>query len=552
MGSLHVGCIIQVVFTRRQELLQGETMKTALVSTYTHPVALGLRYVSSYLKASGHDVEFICMSSKRDTAKPDYSGPLLEDFVQRLRDADLIGLSLMTNNFHRACLLTERIRAAGIKAPIIWGGTHPTVAPDESLEVADIICVGEGERPMRQLVERLEAGKDPTDIASLGFRAGGPFGNPRTIRNPITPLEDNLDDYPFPDWDLAAQWVANKDGLVPARPDNLRKALDTLRMETARGCPYHCTFCNNTALQELYKGRGKWVRLRSVDNVLAEIRYVLGRFPRIKSVNFVDDLFLVRREEEIDEFTAKYNQQVRLPLQLDAFPNTVTERKVRALAKVPIELISMGIESASEDTLRNIYRRPTAPKRIAQAIDTLNRHRVRTEYHYIVSNPYEPEANVIETMRFIATHHKGPSVLKVFPLMFYPGTPLYQRARADGLIGQRDDVVYDYMGTGALQFAKHDYLAIWLRVVLKLRNVGVPSRLAHRVVDFATNKWVRKVIDRKWFCPTVFVSYQIARKIWRNFIYQPFVRPWSYLRRRPKHIPPQRAAPTPLAQPGRP
>ena len=82
--------------------------------------------------------------------------------------------------------------------------------------------------------------------------------------------------------------------------------------------------------------------------------------------------------------------------------------------------------------------------------------------------------------------------------------------------------------------------------------MAVPSRLAHRVVDFATNKWVRKVIDRKWFCPTVFVSYQIARKVWRNFIYQPFVRPWGYLRRRPKHIPPQPAAPTPLAQPDRP
>jgi len=527
-------------------------MKTTLVSTYTHPIALGLRYVSSYLKAGEHDVEFICMSSKRDTAKPDYSEPLLEDFVERVRDADLIGLSLMTNNFHRACLLTQRIRAAGIKAPIVWGGTHPTVAPDESLEIADIICVGEGEQLMRQLVERLEAGKDPTDIPSLGFRADGPFGNTGAIRNPLAPLQENLDKLPFPDWDLESQWVADKDGLVPARPDNLRKALDTLRIVTSRGCPFHCAFCNNTALQNLYKGRGKWVRLRSVDNVLTEIRHAVARFPKIRAVNFVDDLFLVRREEEIEEFAAKYNQQVRLPLQLDAFPNTVTERKVRALAKVPIELISMGIESASEDTLRNIYRRPTAPKRIAAAIDTFKRHRVRTEYHYIVSNPYEPEANVIETMRFIATHHKGPSVLKVFPLMFYPGTPLYERARADGLIGARDEAIYDYMGTGALQLAKHDYLAIWLRVVLKLRNLAVPSWLAHRVVDFATNRWVRQVIDRKWFCPTVFVSYQIARKVWRNFIYQPFVRPWGYLRRRPRRSLPPPAAPTRLAQPGQP
>jgi hypothetical protein len=118
--------------------------------------------------------------------------------------------------------------------------------------------------------------------------------------------------------------------------------------------------------------------------------------------------------------------------------------------------------------------------------------------------------------------------------MFYPGTPLYERARADGLIGTRDGAAYDCMGTGALQFAGHDYLAIWLRIVLNLRNVGVPRWVVHRVIDCVASRPVRKVLDRKWFCPTVFVSYQIMRKIWRNFIHQPFIRPLKYLRRRPR------------------
>lgn len=510
-------------------------MKVTLVSTYTHPIALGLRYVSSYLKAAGHDVEMIFMSSRRDTAEADFSEAALEQLIERVRDRELIGMSLMTNSFHRACVLTQRIRDVGIKTPIVWGGTHPTVAPDESLEVADVICVGEGEEPLRQLVERLEAGRDPHDIASLGFRGGGALGNARNIRNPIRPLEEELDRLPFPDYELDTHWVASKDGLEPARPDNLRGTLDTLRLITSRGCPYHCTFCNNTALQKLHKGCGRWVRLRSVDNVLGEIRLALDCFPTIGAVNFVDDLFFVRREEEIEAFTAKYNEQVRLPLQMDAFPNTVSERKVRALASVPIELISMGIESASADTLENVFRRPTPPKRIAAAIDIFKRHRVRMEYHYIVSNPYEPEQNVIETMRFIADHHKGRAVLRVFPLMFYPGTPLYERARSDGLIGTRDTGAYDYMGSGALQFARHDYLAIWLRIVLNLRNIGLPSWSAHRVIDFATSRAVRKAIDRKWFCPTVFFGYQVGRKIVRNFIYQPFIRPFKYLRPGRRH-----------------
>jgi radical SAM superfamily enzyme YgiQ (UPF0313 family) len=509
-------------------------MRIALVATYTHPFALGLRYISSYLKTTGHDVVMLFMSSRRDTARADYGPALLEDFVARLRDCDLIGLSLMTNNFHRARALTDQIRRAGLRAPIIWGGVHPTVAPDECLELTDVVCVGEGEEALLQLAERLESGGDPTATAGLWFRPGGPMGNRAAVRNRPGPLETQLDDLPFPDYELETHWVAAPDGLTAARPENLRGALHTLRVITARGCPYRCAFCNNAALRKVHADLRPWVRMRSLNNVLAEVRRARTCFPSIQTVNFVDDLFLVRKEEELDEFADRYNAEVGLPLQLDAFPNTVTDRKVRALARLPIELVSMGIESASNDTLRNIYDRPTAPARIAEAIEAFARHRLRTEYHYIVSNPYEPQANVIETMRFIASHHRGPAVLRVFPLMFYPGTPLYERARADGLIGIRDDAAYDFMGTGALQFARHDYLAVWLRLVLNLRNWGVPVPVCHRVVDFATHRLVRKVLDRRWFCPAVFVTYQVLRKLARNFVYQPFVRPLKYLRRGPR------------------
>ena len=148
-------------------------MRIALVATYTHPIALGLRYLSSYLKAHHQQVEMFFMRSKRDTAEADFSPALIHELIDRLRNVDLIGLSLMTNTFHRACVLMEAFRKASIRAPIIWGGTHPTVAPEESLEVADTICIGEGEQAMLELAETLEAGGDPTSIGSLAFRRKG-------------------------------------------------------------------------------------------------------------------------------------------------------------------------------------------------------------------------------------------------------------------------------------------------------------------------------------------------------------------------------------------
>lgn len=510
-------------------------MRVTLISTYTHPIALGLRYVSSYLKAAGHEVEMIFTTSRRDTAKADFSDAVLDDLIDRLRDCELIGMSLMTNTFNRACVLTERIRSAGIKAPIIWGGTHPTVAPDESLEVPDAICVGEGEEPLLQLIECMQAGRDPTGVASLRFRAGGAFGNGRSVRNSVRTLERELDDYPFPDYELETHWVAGKDGLERAHPDNLRGTLHRLRIETTRGCPFPCTFCNNAALLKIYKGKGTWVRKRSADNVIAEILKARASFPTIEAINIVDDLFFIRSEDDIEDFAVKYKEQVNLPLELDAFPNTISERKVRSLARVPIGLISMGIQSGSADTLNNIYRRPTPIDKIIEGIDIFKRHRIRAEYHYIVRNPYEPEKNVIETIRFIASHHKGPAVLRVFPLMFYPGTPLYDRARADGIIGVRHEYAYDYMYTGRLKFAGLDYLSIWLRVVLYLRNVGVPRWCCHRLIDFAVNRLVRKCIDRRWFPPVAAGCYYVVRKLVRNFIYQPFIRPFKYLRRKPRY-----------------
>ena len=519
-------------------------MKLALISPHTHPIALGIRYLSAVLKRDGHDVAVFFMCSRRSSTRPDWSTSAVEQLLEALRDRDLIGLSLMTNNFHRARFITERIRSAGIRAPIVWGGTHPTVAPEESLGIADAICIGEGENPLSELIRRLESGRDPTGVPGLAFRAGGAFGNDRPICNPIPPLEQDLDRLPLPDWDIAAHWIATADGLVRPRPEHMRSALDTYRMQTSRGCPFHCTFCNNTALQQLYKGTGRWTRMRSIENILTEIRLAVRSFPSIRSISFIDDLFLVRREEELEEFARRYNAEFSLPLQLDAFPNTVTERKVAVLARLPIELVSMGIESASQDTLDNIYLRPTPKKRIAEAIEAFARHGVRTEYHYIVNNPYEPERNVVETMRFIADHHRGPSVLRVLPLMFYPGTPLFQRARADGLLGERDQDAYDHMGTGTLQTARYDYLAIWLHLVLHARNIGLPRWFAHRMIDFCTARPVRFCLDRRWFRPAFFVSYQLGRKIWRNLIHQPLIKPLRYLRsRRTRREPAARAIP---------
>ena len=277
-------------------------MKIALISTYAHPIALGMRYVSSSLKAAGHDVKILLMSSRRDTAKPDWSRAAVEALIEHLRDRDLIGLSLVTNTFHRACVLTQRIREAGLRAPIIWGGTHPTVAPDESLAIADAICVGEGEHALRELAARLEGGGDPLTVPSLSFRAGSAFGNSESVRAGRR---------------SSRTWTAFLPGLGLVHAVGLRRAGRAapgnpgaliLRVETSRGCPFHCTFCNNTGLQILHQGCK--VTMRSIENVLAERSP--GVFRALGDRSWTTCFWC--GEEELEEFTARYNEQIGLPL----------------------------------------------------------------------------------------------------------------------------------------------------------------------------------------------------------------------------------------------
>ncbi len=516
-------------------------MNVVLVSAHPHPVALGLRYVSAYLKAAGHSVTVLFMSSRKATTRPDFAPAVLEAFVEHCRRADLIGISLMTGNFHRACALTETLRTAAVKAPIVWGGTHPTIASAESGEVADVICVGEGEKPIGDLAECLATGKDPTAIGSLQFRAGGPFGNVQDICNAVQPLITDLDSIPFPDYELATHWVIDKNELVPASVSNLRGTLHRLRVLTTRGCPFGCTFCNNTSQMRLYKGAGPWVRMRSVDNVLAEITSLRQQFPTIEEVNIVDDLFFVRRQPLIDEFVEKYRSQVNLPLELDAHPNTIDEAKIASLSRLSISLLSMGIQSGSVGTLKEIYNRYTSLDRITDAMRLLRKYRIPAEYHYLINNPFEPDANVVETLRFAAAHHHKAAVLRIFPLTFYPGSPLYDRALQEGHITARNAQAYDFMYGGKLQFAKHDYLSVWLRVVLAMRNMGCPPWMALALVSLVTSRPVRWCLDRRWFTPLAFFSYQAGRKIYKMFIYQPFVRPMRSLfgSRRHKHRHPE-------------
>ena len=125
-------------------------MNIGLISLYPDVISFGIRTLSACLKKEGHDVKIIFLLSE---FWDKYEDRALGEAVDQLKDADLIGLSVMSNFWDNSVQITERIKK-DLDVPILWGGTHPTIRPEECLDLggADIVCIGEGEDTLVELV----------------------------------------------------------------------------------------------------------------------------------------------------------------------------------------------------------------------------------------------------------------------------------------------------------------------------------------------------------------------------------------------------------------
>jgi hypothetical protein len=149
-----------------------------------------------------------------------------------------------------------------------------------------------------------------------------------------------------------------------------------------------------------------------------------------------DDAFFMRSDEEIEDFSSKYRREVRIPLWVTgASPSTVNRRKLDPLAEAGLTALRMGIQSASPKT-KKLYRRPDANATTLKAIRLLESYSKkipRRQFDIILDNPWESDADLRLTLRFLSKL-RVPFELFIFPLMFYPATDLFERAKREGLL----------------------------------------------------------------------------------------------------------------------
>lgn len=260
-------------------------MRVALISTDNEIWALGMRIVSSVLRKAGYHTRIITMAK----GEKSYSDNVLEEVKELVKDSDIIGLSCLSRGSDKAHQVISSIRPLG--KPIIWGGLHATICPEDSLKAADVICRGEGEETVLELLERLETGKDWRDLPNLAYKNNG-----TVVMNPLRPLISDLDSLPFIDVSYLDEFHLTTKGIIKASNKSIQT--EAIVYNGARGCANSCTYCTNAKLKELFKGKGNYLRKISVSKNIEHTKKLKEIFPKSSYFFFADEDFFTRSLDE--------------------------------------------------------------------------------------------------------------------------------------------------------------------------------------------------------------------------------------------------------------
>lgn len=366
---------------------------------------LGPMYISSMLKKHGHDVILRIGSNMGD----------FRSTISIFRP-DFVAFSIMSGSHHWALDMARQVKKEfGITN--IFGGPHPTYFPDfiEEKEV-DIIVRGEGERACLELMDSFDRKSDYLDISNLWISR-----NNQIYMNNLGNLEQVLDEYPFPDRSLYSDLETKTD-------------LSVRNVIASRGCPYLCTFCFNNSLKDIYKDKGRYVRIRGIDNVLAEAE-ALRDTAKTKIIYFVDDVFGLNTNW-LYEFLPKYSKRVGIPFICLVRADVIcrNEDYVRYLADYGCVLACFGIESGSEHLRNSVLNKNVSNKDIYEAADRLHRTGIKFRTFNILGLPGETMEDAFSTVKMnidIKTDYPWCSMF-----MPFPGTKLTEYAKKEGYLQQ--------------------------------------------------------------------------------------------------------------------
>ncbi len=383
---------------------------------------LGVEYLSSVLKSRGHQVSLV-FDPRLFASEAIQNIGLSRVFNIKKRLArevidskpDLIAFSVFTINYQWALEIARMIKQK-ISTPIIFGGIHATSVPEVVLEndCIDMVCVGEGEEAIVELVESLDKG-ERRDIPNIWFKQ-----NNVIIKNELRDLIADLDSLPLPDKQLFynQQPFAQRDYYIMS----------------SRGCPFDCAYCSNNVWHNLYQGKGRHYRKRSADNVIKELAWAKASF-KPRRVTFADDFF-VSDAQWLEQFIFRYKAEIGLPFVAMGHPNHINGQTVGLLKKGGCFWLIMGVESVSKESREKTLKRFMNNAQVAQAAAACHSQKLNFAVDHIFNIPGEGLEEQIQALKFY--NQIRPQAINAYWLQYFPKAQIIETARKLNIIQDKD------------------------------------------------------------------------------------------------------------------
>jgi len=372
---------------------------------------LGLAYLGAVSEERGDEVRILDMEVEE--------APLSQ--VLREERPDLIGITANTIQIKAAWRVAQEIKAQ-IDLPIVLGGPHPTVLPEESAQrvEVDIVVRGEGETTWADLCQKWEVGASLEEVEGISYRQNG-----RMIHNPDRPPIADVDSLPFPAHHLFKM----------EHYTNLQPTLDTVQgksfsLLTSRGCPYRCTYCAQILPRV-------W-RMRSPENVVAEWRWLVKDLGA-KEIGVLDDSFNIDRQRVLaicDLLISEGLNHVPWIMINGIRANLVDEELLDRMREAGCIRTAFGVESGNQGILDTVIDKHLTLEEIRAAFKAAKSVGMETIGFFIIGLPGETEETIEDTIRFAC--ELDPLVANFSMATPFPGTEMREVVLEKGRLLAQD------------------------------------------------------------------------------------------------------------------
>lgn len=435
----------------------------------------GLASLSAVLKEGGHETRLVNLNENLPPVPTDDE---IFDLIVEW-EAGLIGFSCLTMQYGEAVRIATFLRRRALERgvnlpPLVVGGIHPTMVPEEVMAdgVWDHVGVGECEDSLLALVNAEERGDRRDDVPNfLSWKAGrrpveadacwSQGGSPLSLerarelfrRNAVGEFPD-FAALPIPDYELF----------------DTQRILDQKHgwfgLMTSRGCPYRCTYCLNHRVVDTYRadlGRGTsdigFFRYRPHAKMVEEIQFVLSRYERVGTFILDDDLFTMNAEHALAFARAYGDAGFEVPWVVNSHVKRLDPRLAQGMFDGGCRILKLGIESGSERVRRDVLKRFMTDEDILETVANGEAAGLHSSGFVMIGLPTETRAERWDTVDLLARSRIGRFRTSLF--FPFPGTESHALAIEKGYVTEEQvGSLTEFTASSCLDFGEEENLLI--------------------------------------------------------------------------------------------